>query len=182
MKLETPSTYKGTPAPDFTLKATDGQWYRLSDIQGENGTMIMFICNHCPYVRGVIDRLVADMTELESYGIGIAAIMPNDTVTYPEDSFENMGVFAAQNQFSFPYLFDETQEVARQYQAVCTPDFFGYDRTLHLQYRGRLDSAGISASTTDRRRELVEAMIQVAHSGTSPSDQYPSIGCSIKWR
>ena len=183
MKLETPCGTIGSSAPDFTLKATDNRWYRLQDIQGEKGTMIMFICNHCPYVRGVIERLVDDMTELAGSGIGIAAIMPNDTIAYPEDSFENMKHFAARHRFGFAYLLDETQEVAREYGAVCTPDFFGYNRELNLQYRGRLDSAGsMSGAAEQRRRELVEAMLQVAASGTAPAKQYPSIGCSIKWR
>ena len=182
MKLETPSGSIASSAPDFSLKATDNQWYSLSDIQGEKGTLIMFICNHCPYVRGVVDRLVADMSELKTYGVGIAAIMPNDTITYPEDSFDNMKDFAVRNRFSFPYLLDETQEIARRYEAVCTPDFFGYDRALTLQYRGRLDSAGMSGQVDGRQRELVEAMIQIADTGTTAAKQYPSIGCSIKWR
>ncbi|NJM33827.1 MAG: thioredoxin family protein [Rhodomicrobium sp.] len=171
----------GWRARDFRLPGTDGKTYTLADVQGENGTLIMFICNHCPYVRSVIDRIVRDAAELEKYGIASVAISANDAVTYPDDSFENMKLFAAQNGFPFPYLYDETQEVARAYDAVCTPDFFGFDAGLGLQYRGRLDESGRNP-VPGARRELFEAMKLVAETGAGPREQTPSIGCSIKWK
>lgn len=171
----------GWKAPEFHLPATDGKSYSLSDIAGPNGTLIMFICNHCPYVRSVIDRIVRDANELQSYGVHTLAISSNDAVTYPEDSFGKMKVFATENGFSFPYLYDESQEAARRYGAVCTPDFFGFNKDLGLQYRGRLDKSGRNP-VPGARRELFEAMKQVAETGQGPRAQTPSIGCSIKWK
>jgi peroxiredoxin len=166
----------------FSLKGTDGRAYGLDDVRVENGTLLMFICNHCPYVKGVIGRLVEDCRALAEAGIGAAAIMPNDTEKYPADSFDNMKRFAAEHGFPFPYLIDETQDVARAYGAVCTPDLFGFNRGGLLAYRGRVDSAGSKPPTGDERRELRDAMLTVAKTGKGPAEQIPSIGCSIKWR
>ena len=171
----------GWPAAQFDLPGIDGRRHRLDTTRGPKGLLVMFICNHCPYVRAVADKLVRDTADLASLGIGSIAIMSNDAVTYPEDSFDNMKRFAAQYGFPFPYVVDESQDVARAYDAVCTPDFFGFDRDLTLAYRGRLDSSGRSPNP-DARRELYEAMAQVARTGRAPLDQHPSIGCSIKWR
>ncbi|MFQ6547121.1 thioredoxin family protein [Aestuariibius sp. 2305UL40-4] len=171
----------GWQAPDFTLPATNGRTYSLSDIVGENGTLVMFICNHCPYVLAVIDRIVRDASDLQALGIGVAAICSNDAKNYPADSLDNMKAMAEKMAFPFPYLHDENQSVARAYDAACTPDFFGFDRDLGLQYRGRLDASRAQAGPADLRRDLYEAMKQVAETGKGPKDQIPSIGCSIKW-
>ena len=171
-----------TPAPDFWLPATDGKTYALKDVAGEKGTVIVFICNHCPYVKAVIDRLVADARLLLAEGIGFAAICANDATDYPEDSFANMKRFARAHNFPFPYLHDESQAVARAYGAVCTPDFFGYGKDRRLKYRGRLDEGRTAPPPADARRELVEAMRAIAATGVAPGDQTPSIGCSIKWK
>ena len=171
----------GWNAPDFRLPGVDGKTYSLSDVSGANGTLIMFICNHCPYVRSIIDRIVRDAAELESYGVKTVAISANDAANYPDDSFDNMKIFAAENRFPFPYLYDESQEVAKAYGAVCTPDFFGFNKDLQLQYRGRLDESGRNA-VPGARRELFEAMKAVAETGQGPREQTPSIGCSIKWK
>ena len=181
MAAETPICDFGWKAPDFRLEGIDGRSTALDDVRGAKGTLVMFICNHCPYVRSVIGRIVRDVAELEKAGIGAVAIMSNDTEAYPADSFDNMKRFAAENRFNFPYLIDRTQEVARAYDAVCTPDFFGFDADLGLQYRGRLDESKREA-IPGARRELYEAMAQVAASGEGPKDQVPSMGCSIKWR
>lgn len=170
------------PAPDFRLPGTDGEDHARDEILGPNGLLIMFICNHCPYVQSVLDRIIRDATELKGLGIGVAAISANDVSVYPEDSFENMGTLANRLSFPFPYLYDETQEVARAYGAVCTPDFFGFNRDLGLQYRGRLDASGKNPAPADARRDLFEAMKQVAESGRGPADQIASVGCSIKWK
>jgi peroxiredoxin len=172
----------GAPAPDFRLPATDGKTYALRDVAGERATVIVFICNHCPYVKAVIDRLVADARLLIREGVGFAAICSNDAQNYPEDSFEKMRDFARAHEFPFPYLRDENQSVARAYGAVCTPDFFGYDRDLRLKYRGRLDEGRTNPPPPGARRELVEAMRAIAATGAAPADQIPSIGCSIKWK
>ncbi|CAA7625944.1 Alkyl hydroperoxide reductase/ Thiol specific antioxidant/ Mal allergen [Magnetospirillum sp. LM-5] len=182
MAVETPLCDFGWKAPDFRLPGTDGKLWSLADIQGPNGTLIMFICNHCPYVQAIVDRLVRDVAGLQGQGIGVAAIMSNDTAAYPEDSFDNMALFAASHGFTFPYLFDETQAVARAYDAVCTPDFFGFDGALGLQYRGRLDASKREAGPADARRELFDAMTQVARTGRGPAEQVASMGCSIKWK
>lgn len=171
----------GWKAVDFALEGTDGKTYRLEDIRGPKGTLVMFICNHCPYVRSVIDRIVRDVEALKAEGIGAVAIMSNDTETYPEDSFENMKAFAQQHRFGFPYAIDRTQDVARAYDAICTPDFFGFNADLGLQYRGRLDESKTTA-VEGARRELFEAMTRVARSGQGPKEQISSMGCSIKWR
>jgi peroxiredoxin len=171
----------GEKAHDFTLPATDGRTYSLSDLKGPNGTLIVFMCNHCPYVKAVIDRLIRDANDLKALGVTTIAISSNDATAYPADSFENMRRWALEKRFPFPYLHDETQEVARAYGAVCTPDFFGYDAGLGLQYRGRLDESKRDQAP-NARRELFEAMRQVAETGQGPKEQVPSMGCSIKWK
>ncbi len=172
----------GWPAPDFRLPATNGRSYALADIAGETGTLVMFICNHCPYVLAVLDRLVADARSLQEMGVGVAAICSNDAVAYPADSFDRMREMAEKADFPFPYLHDEDQSVARAYGAACTPDFFGFDRGLGLQYRGRLDASGRNPAPAGAPRELVEAMRLVVETGHGPKHQVPSIGCSIKWK
>ena len=171
----------GWPAPAFSLPATDGRDYSLDDIAGPNGTLIMFICNHCPYVTSAIDRIVGDAHAIAELGIGIAAICSNDAATYPADSFPKMVEFARANSFPFPYLHDESQATARAYDAACTPDFFGFDKSGGLQYRGRLDAGGMRA-VPNARRDLRLAMAQIAETGQGPRDQTASMGCSIKWR
>ena len=171
----------GWTAPDFTLPGTDGRDWSLSDIRGPNGTLIMFICNHCPYVKAILDRLVRDTRELKALGINSVAIMSNDPTDYAEDSFENMQAIAQQMDFPFPYLLDESQAVAKAYGAVCTPDFFGYNRTGELQYRGRLDESRKEAADPNVRRDLFEAMKEVAETQKGPAEQLSSMGCSIKW-
>lgn len=180
--MHTPEKDESFQAPDFTLKNIDGSQVSLADVKGEKGTLVAFICNHCPYVKGIIDRLPQTFKALQDRGIGVVAIMPNDTDNYPEDSFENMQKFAEENGFTFPYLIDETQEVAKAYDAVCTPDFFGFNAEGQLQYRGRLDSAGKDAANDDTQPELLNAMLQIAETGQGPADQTPSMGCSVKWR
>ena len=181
VSLETPVCEFGKPAIDFSLPGTDGKVWTLAECRGENGLLVMFICNHCPYVMAVRDRIVRDTTELLDYGIRSVAIMSNDPTDYPEDSFDNMKNVAQEFHFPFPYLLDKTQEVAKAYGAVCTPDFFGYNADLKLQYRGRLDESRKQAAPADVRRDLFEAMKQVAQTGNGPHDQIPSMGCSIKW-
>lgn len=180
--MHTPEKDETFIAPTFTLKNIDGSMLSLSDVKGEKGTLIMFICNHCPYVKGITDRLASTMKQLQDLGIGVAAIMSNDTENYPADSFENMQVFAKENGFTFPYLIDETQDIAKAYDAVCTPDFFGFNADGQLQYRGRLDSAGKDPATNDTIPELLNAMTQIAETGRAPASQTPSMGCSIKWK
>ncbi len=172
----------GAPAPDFRLPATDGRTYALKDVAGGKATVIVFICNHCPYVKAVIGRLVADARLLMREGVGFAAICSNDAASYPEDSFDRMRAFASAHDFPFPYLHDECQTVARAYGAVCTPDFFGYDADLRLRYRGRLDEGRTAPPGPGSRRELLEAMRAIAAGREAPTEQIPSIGCSIKWR
>lgn len=171
----------GWRAVDFRLPGVDGRTWSLAEAAGPRGTLVAFICNHCPYVRATIDRLTADCRLLADEGIGAIAIMPNDTDRYPEDGFEAMQRFAAEHRLPFPYVIDRSQATARAYGAVCTPDYFGFNAALELQYRGRLDSAGRSAAP-DARRELLEAMRLIAATGQGPREQTPSIGCSIKWR
>ena len=180
--LQTPVCDFGAPAPDFSLPGVDGRLWTRDDCKGGKGLLVMFICNHCPYVKAVRERIIRDVRELTALGIGCVGIMSNDTVEYPDDSFENMQRVAAEYGYTFPYLLDETQEVARAYGAVCTPDFFGYDAGLGLQYRGRLDESRKDTASAGARRELFEAMRQVAESGQGPREQIPSIGCSIKWK
>ncbi|CAG0971983.1 hypothetical protein BURK1_01273 [Burkholderiales bacterium] len=181
VSLRTPASALGSTAPPFDLPGVDGRRHTLASVRGENGLVVMFICNHCPYVKAVIDKIPRDMRELAALGVGSVAIMSNDTSAYQEDSFENMKAVAAQHDFPFPYLLDETQDVARAYGAVCTPDIFGYDRDLKLVYRGRLDDAG-RTPREGNRRDLVLAMGSVARGGAAPAEQFASIGCSIKWR
>lgn len=181
MASSAPPPEFGWKAADFALPATDGRSYRLADIAGANGTLIVFICNHCPYVKAMIDRLAGDAADLQAAGIGVAAISANDAVAYPEDSFDNMKAFAAAHRLPFPYLYDESQDVARAYGAVCTPDFFGFNAKGELQYRGRLDE-GRMETPAGAKRELVEAMQEIARTGAGPRDQMPAIGCSIKWK
>ncbi|PTW60554.1 peroxiredoxin [Breoghania corrubedonensis] len=169
-------------AVDFRLPATDGRTYTFTDIAGAKGTVVIFICNHCPYVKAVIDRVVEDARKLEADGIGFAAICSNDAEAYPADSFANMAAFAAEHGFPFPYLHDEDQLVARAYGAVCTPDYFGFSGDRSLRYRGRLDDGRTGEPSPDAPRELLEAMRLVATTGEGPAEQVPSIGCSIKWK
>lgn len=171
----------GAAAPEFELPATDGRRYRLADLKGREGTVVVFMCNHCPYVKAVIDRLIEDARTLAGIGIATVAISSNDAATYPEDGFDSMKRWATEKAFPFKYLHDEDQSVARAYGAVCTPDLFGYDRHLRLQYRGRLDDSG-RAAKPDARRDLVLAMKEVLETGHGPQEQVPSMGCSIKWK
>ena len=179
--LTTPPGTPGNAAPDFGLPGTDGRRHTLASVRGANGTVVMFICNHCPYVKAVVAKIVRDMTELRERGVGSIAIMSNDVAAYPDDSFDQMKVFAAQHGFTFPYVIDETQEVARAFDAVCTPDFFGFDGDLALAYRGRLDASGRSSNPL-ASRELFDAMVAVARNSAAPAIQHPSVGCSIKWK
>lgn len=169
-------------APDFQLPGTDGKTYSLHDVRGPKGTIVMFICNHCPYVQAVLDRIVRDARDLARTGINSVAISSNDAVNYPEDSFENMKAVAEKHAFPFPYLYDETQETARAYGAICTPDFFGFNAPLELQYRGRLDASGKNPAPPDAERELFEAMKYIGRMQRGPQTQHPSMGCSIKWK
>jgi peroxiredoxin len=182
MAAQPPVCDFGWKAPDFTLPGVDGRTHALSDLRGERGTLVAFICNHCPYVIAIAERLTQEAQALASFGVATVAICSNDAQAYPEDAFDRMAAFAAKHGFGFPYLHDETQTVARAYGAVCTPDFFGFDRDLGLQYRGRLDESGRGPARPGARRELYEAMRAVAESGRGPAEQTPSIGCSIKWR
>jgi len=166
------------PAPDFTLKGADGKTYSLNDIKGPNGTLVMFICNHCPYVKSILDRIIRDAVDLQKLGIGVVAINSNDAAAYPEDSFENMASLG----LPFPYLHDESQAIARAYDAACTPDFFGFNADMGLQYRGRLDASGKTTGAADLKRDLYDAMKQVAETGRGPAEQITSMGCSIKWK
>jgi peroxiredoxin len=181
-RTETPVCDFGRKAIDFSLPGVDGKTWTLTECRGKKGLLVMFICNHCPYVKAVQERIVRDAQQLQGYGIGSVAIMPNDPTDYPEDSFDNMKKVAEAFHYPFPYLYDETQEVAKAYGAVCTPDFFGYNADLKLQYRGRLDASRKEAAPPDTRRELFEAMKQIAQTGRGPIEQIPSMGCSIKWR
>lgn len=180
--LHSPICDFGWTPPPFKLTGTDGRDYGLDDVRGTKGTLLMFICNHCPYVKAVVTRLVEDVKTLQNEGIGAAAIMPNATEIVEADSFENMKAFASAHGFTFPYLIDETQDTARGYDAVCTPDFFGFNADNELQYRGRLDESGAEPAADGGRRELLEAMRAVAATGRGPENQTASMGCSIKWR
>ena len=182
VSLQTPVCEFGKKAVDFMLPGVDKQQWTLEKCSGERGLLIMFISNHCPYVKAIRQKLVRDTRDLMALGINSVAIMPNDTVAYPDDSAANMLLVSNEFGFPFPYLLDETQEVARAYEAVCTPDFFGYNADMELQYRGRLDAAGPKSGDDTQVRELYEAMKQVAETGRGPDYQIPSMGCSIKWR
>ena len=180
--METPICQFGEPAPDFTLPDPDGRLWTLRDCSGEAGTLVIFMCNHCPYVKAVLARILGDTRELEQHGVRSVAIMANDYRSYPEDAPQHMRRIARERGFPFPYLLDETQEVARAYGAVCTPDFFGYNADLELQYRGRLDASRTEPAPADAPRDLFLAMAQIAGTGEGPREQIPSMGCSIKWR
>jgi peroxiredoxin len=182
VSLETPVCEFGKPAIDFSLLGVDGNYWTLQQCMGTNGLLVMFICNHCPYVKAVQQRIIRDTLELKALGVNAVAIMSNDSVEYPADSFENMQAVAKQLNFPFPYLLDETQAIAKQYGAVCTPDFFGYNKNFQLQYRGRLDASRKETAPEDTRRDLFEAMKLVAQTGHGPQEQISSIGCSIKWK
>jgi len=179
--LQPPLCDFGWKARDFALAGTDGKTYSLKDVRGEKGTLVAFICNHCPYVKAIAPRLAATAQELQAMGIGVIAIMPNDVATYPDDSLPRMMAFAERHGFTFPYVIDETQAIARAYGAVCTPDFFGFNAQGELQYRGRLDESKTSL-VADARRELFDAMSEIVRTGRGPKAQKASIGCSIKWR
>ena len=182
VSLTTPVCDFGWKALDFDLPGVDGKRYRLNDVKGPNGLLVMFICNHCPYVKAVRSRIVRDAKELLQHGMHCVAISSNDATHFPEDSFENMKHIAAEWALPFPYLYDESQAVAKTYGAVCTPDFFGFNADLELQYRGRLDESRKETAPENVRRDLFEAMLLVAKSGQGPQDQIPSMGCSIKWK
>ncbi|MDH5392320.1 MAG: thioredoxin family protein [Gammaproteobacteria bacterium] len=181
VSLQPPVCDFGAPAVDFDLPGVDGKNWNLKQCMGENGLLVMFICNHCPYVKSIRDRIVRDANSLKAQGVNCVAIMSNDVNEYEEDSFENMKKVSDQFAFPFPYLLDQTQQVARAYGAVCTPDFFGYNSDFELQYRGRLDESRKQAADADVRRDLYLAMSEVAKSGKGPAEQIPSMGCSIKW-
>jgi len=180
--MHTPEPKIGSRAHPFSLLGVDGKTHTLQSSRGPLGLLVMFICNHCPYVQALRDRLVADMKDIQKTGVGVVAICSNDPVDYAEDSCENLRKQAKDWGFTFPYLHDESQLVARAYGAVCTPDFFGYNASLELHYRGRLDPAQRGPRTPDMKRELVDAMFQIARTGKTPVQQVPSMGCSIKWR
>jgi peroxiredoxin len=182
VSIETPVCDFGRPAPDFSLPGVDGRTWTRDMCAGPEGLLVMFICNHCPYVRAILDRLIRDARELRGHGVYSVAIMSNDPAFREEDSFTNMQVIARERDFPFPYLLDESQAVAKAYGAVCTPDFFGYNRDFELQYRGQLDASRKQAADPGVRRDLFEAMCQVAATGRGPAEQVPGMGCSIKWR
>ena len=181
VSLQTPVCDFGWQAPDFELVGVDGKTYTLADVRGPRGTLVMFICNHCPYVKAIRPRLVRDLKELKAMGVHAIAIMSNDPTDYPEDGFEHMQAVAKEFDFPFPYVIDPTQQVAKNYGAVCTPDFFGFNDKLELQYRGRFDESRKETAPEGVRRDLFEAMKQVSETGRGPEEQIPSIGCSIKW-
>lgn len=181
MAAQPPICNFGEKAKPFSLPGTDGQTYTLDDLKGPHGLLIVFMCNHCPYVKAILDRLIRDARELQQHGIRTVAINPNDATRYPDDGFEPMQALAIEKALPFPYLRDETQEVAAAYGAVCTPDFFGYNKDLELQYRGRLD-ASRKETAPDARRDLFEAMVRIAETGRGPEHQIPSMGCSVKWK
>ena len=181
VRTETPVCEFDQPAVDFSLPGVDGKTWTLANSRGDKGLLVMFICNHCPYVKAVLQRIIRDATEIRPLGVNTIAIMSNDPSDYPEDSFDNMQKVAQAMRFPFPYVYDETQQVAKAYGAVCTPDFFGYNATLQLQYRGRLDESR-KEPAPNARRDLFEAMKQVALTGQGPRVQIPSMGCSIKWK
>ena len=181
MATESPAGELGAKAPGFTLPGTDGRSYSLDDVRGPKGLLVVFMCNHCPYVQAALPRIVRDAQDLAQLGIGTVGINPNDSIAYPEDSFDRMVALAAEHRLPFPYLHDESQQVARAYDAVCTPEFYGFDSQLVLRYRGRLD-ASRKDPVPGAPRDLFEAMQQIAQTGTGPATQHPAFGCSIKWR
>ena len=181
MPIQTPICDFGQKAHDFKLKSTENKLISLDDIKGENGTLIMFICNHCPYVKAVIEDIVSDCKELEKHGINSVAICSNDVKNYPEDSFDKMIEFSKNHNFSFPYLHDESQEVAKKYSAVCTPDFFGYNEKLELQYRGRMRELKELKPVRSGDSDLLTALKMISKTGNGPKEQIPSMRCNIKW-
>ena len=181
MPLKTPICDFGQAAKSFELKSTNNEIIKLNDVKGTNGTLVMFICNHCPYVKAIIKDIVEDCNNLKELGVTAVAICSNDTINYPEDSFENMIEFAKKHQFNFPYLFDETQSIAKSYDAMCTPDFFGYNNNLELQYRGRIRELNNLKPVRAGNSDLFIAMKQIAETGKGPETQIPSVGCGIKW-
>ena len=182
MAVSPPVCDFGAPWHNFTLPGTDGKDYALADVWGPRATLIMFICNHCPYVQSILDRIVRDAAVMQAAGIGVVAISANDAQDYPQDGFDAMRDMARERGFTFPYIYDETQKVARAYGAECTPDFFGYNADGELQYRGRFDASARMAGPTDAQRELLEAMLMIAETGRGPENQIASMGCSIKWK
>ncbi|MFS8979754.1 thioredoxin family protein [Cupriavidus necator] len=181
MGTESPAGDLGAAAPRFSLPAIDGRTLTLDDVRGERGVVVVFMCNHCPYVKGALAQLIRDARDLAPLGIGIVGINANDARTYSEDSFDRMVAFAADAGLPFPYLYDETQQTARAYGAVCTPECFGFDANLRLRYRGRVD-ASRKDPVAGAPRDLFEAMRQVAQTGEGPAQQHPAFGCSIKWK
>ena len=179
---KTPICDFGKKAEDFKLKSTNNELLTLNDVKGDNGTLVMFICNHCPYVKAVISDIVNDCKLLQNLNVSSVAICSNDVINYPEDSFDKMIEFSNSNKFNFPYLHDETQEIARKFDAVCTPDFFGYNKNLELQYRGRIRELKDLKPIRNGESELYLAMKMIAETGRGPTDQIPSMGCNIKWR
>ena len=183
MPVNAPNENLDLLAPQFSLKNINNEIVSLDHTKGSNGTVIVFICNHCPYVKAIANRLKKEADELLKHSINTIAIMSNDVTNYPEDSFDNMKIFSEKYKFNFPYLYDETQEVAKKYKAVCTPDFFGFDKNLKLKYRGRIDSGVMNESQNSNiERELYNAMIKIKNEGVGPLNQINSIGCSIKWK
>jgi len=182
MTIESKVCNFGWEAVDFKLKSIDAKYYSLNDLKGTKGTLIMFICNHCPYVKAISNKISYETIELNKIGINSIAIMSNDVKEHPEDSFTNMQLFSKKNNFLFPYLYDESQDIAKKYNAQCTPDFFGFNKHLHLQYRGRLDSSGKNIDSNNTERELYNAMNEISLTDKGPKKQIPSIGCSIKWK
>ena len=183
MPVNAPNDNLDMIAPSFNLLNIDNNYISLENAKGENGTVIVFICNHCPYVKAIANRLKKEADELSLISINTIAIMSNDVSNYPEDSFENMKLFSEKYKFNFPYLYDESQQVAKNFNAVCTPDFFGFDRNLKLKYRGRIDSKVMNSdSNLENNRELFNAMIKIRNEGSGPEKQFNSIGCSIKWK
>ena len=182
VELSTPVCNFGEKPHDFSLKSIDGKLWSLNDCKGEKGLLVMFLCNHCPYVQAILEKLVVETDVLAMKGVGCVAINPNDYISFPEDSYENMIKTAKKFGFGFPYLIDETQEITKKYKSVCTPDFFGYNKNLELQYRGRFDDRGAKKIIDPNSSDLFNAMFKIARTGEGPKDQHPSIGCSVKWR
>jgi len=182
VELSTPVCNFGEKAHGFNLKSVDGKLWSLNDCKGDKGVLVMFLCNHCPYVQAILEKLVVETDVLATKGIGCVAINPNDYISFPEDSYENMIKTAKKLGFGFPYLIDETQEIAKKYDSICTPDFFGYNKNLELQYRGRFDDRGIESVINPNQSDLFKAMFAISRTGKGPAEQQPSIGCSIKWR
>ena len=178
---KTPLCNFGEKPHSFSLKGVDDKIYKLEDCLGNKGTVVMFICNHCPYVKAIIKNIVDDSNKLKNFGVNVIAIMSNDTKNYPDDSFDKMKEFAKDNKFNFPYVIDETQEIAKKFGAVCTPDFFGYNSNNELQYRGRMRELKELKPVSDDESDLFKAMKLIAQTGKGPKNQIPSMGCNIKW-